>query len=190
MSPVTFAPILSPDPGIMPLWRALGSVFGADRVAWAGFTIAGGATPDWLLRHTLEGSRFDLGPLLLSDIFGEAVPLLADGVSPDRMASFESLSSYGLCGEIAEVLVAGGADLAGRMPTGAAQRVAHDGIDALIGQRCDEITVLRSRVAWSSWFACDVWDRTWVVADAGRGQVWLLCVTDVAPLTPPPAPTP
>jgi hypothetical protein len=43
------------------LLGALGSAFGATHGAWADFDVAGGTTPDWLLRHTLEGSRFDLG---------------------------------------------------------------------------------------------------------------------------------
>ena len=154
---------------------------------WAGFTVTGRVTPNWLLRHTLEGTRFDLGALLLSDRLAETLPALGGGANPDRMASFEPLSPFGLCGEIAGVLVAGGADLTGRMPSGTAHRVAHDGVGALIGQRADACMVLRSRVAWSSWFACDAWDRTWIIADSVKDQVWLLCVTDIAPLTPLPA---
>ena len=180
MSPVTFVPIPSPDPAIWQVWRALGSVFGADHVVWAGFSVAGAVTPDWLLRHTLEGTRFDLGPLLLSDALAEAAPALARRVDPDRMACFEPLSPFRLCGEVADVLMAGGADLDGRLPAGAAHRAAHEGIGALIGPRADEFVVLHSRAAWSSWFACDVWDRTWAVADARMSQVWLLCVTDRA----------
>src|SRR6476659_2943611 len=100
MSPLTFVPLASPDSTVPTLLGALGRVFGQDHVAWAGFGVIGGRTLDWLLEHTLEGSRFDLGPLLLSRAFADVVPALAAGVDPDRMACFEPLSPFSLCGEI------------------------------------------------------------------------------------------
>ena len=72
MSPVTFAPLASPDGAVTTLLGALGGVFGQDHVVWAGFGVTGARTPDWLLEHTLEGSRFDVGPLLLSRALADA----------------------------------------------------------------------------------------------------------------------
>jgi hypothetical protein len=189
MSPVTFAPLASPDGAVTTLLGALGGVFGQDHVVWAGFGVTGARTPDWLLEHTLEGSRFDVGPLLLSRALADAVPALAVGVDPDRMACFEPLSPFGLCGELAQTLIHGGADLARRLPADAAYGAAREFVDAVLGPAIDRHLVLQSRAAWSAWFARDVWDRTWVIADPATDRVSLLCVTDVAPpFRPPPGP--
>jgi hypothetical protein len=186
MSLVTFALTTEPNEAVATLLAALRSVFGEQHVAWAGFVVVDRRTPDWLFQHTLEGSRLDLGPLLLSEAFAQSRPALAADVNSDRMACFELLSAFDLGGEIAKALTSGGADLAHRPRASESLELAHSFVDALVGRRAEEFVVLRSRAAWSAWFACDVWDRTWAIADAGTDQVWLLCVTDVAlrPLHP------
>jgi hypothetical protein len=190
MSPVAFVPIADLDSSAATLLGALRSVFSDTHVAWAGFDVGGDAAHDWLIRHTLEGSRFDLGPLLLSLSLATALPAVAASVNPDRMACFEPLSPFSLCGDLAQALIHGGADITRRLPADTAYEVAHEFADALLGRRVGAQVVLRSRVAWSGWFASDVWDRTWVVADQITNRVWLLCVTDVSrPLVTPLAPT-
>ena len=186
MSPATFAPTTGSDSAVTALVTALQSVFGAQHVAWAGFSVVGSATPDWLFQHTLEGSRLDLGPLLLSEPFAESRPVLAAHVNPDRMACFELRSAFDLGGEIAKTLTSGGADLARRLRAAPSFDLGHRFVNALVGRRAEQFVVLHSRAAWSAWFACDVWDQTWAIADAGTNRVWLLCVTDVALLTPRP----
>src|SRR4051812_35326885 len=99
MSQVTFAISHAAEPWVDGLVRAFGSVFGEGHVHCLQFTVDGDRTSDWLLEHTLEGTRFDLGPLLLSGRFAEAAPDLATGVNPDRMACFEHLSAFELGGE-------------------------------------------------------------------------------------------
>jgi hypothetical protein len=178
VSPVAFTALPATAQWVAGLVLALQGVFGESHVRVLRFAVRGADTPDWLIQHTLEGSRFDLGPLLLSSTFAQAAPQLAADVDPDRMACFEQLPSFGLDGELAGVLAAGGVDIRLRLPAPDAHAAASGFVDALIGARFDEVFVLHTRTAWSRWFACDVWDRTWVVADASTDQVWLLCVTD------------
>lgn len=159
--------------------------FGEESVALAAFTVTGGRLPDCILSHTLEGSRFDLSPLLLSDALRQAAPALARLVDPDRLFCFELLSPLLLSAAVAEALVAGGPAPASRVKTSAAHQLVSAWVDALIGDRYDDIVILHSRTAWSSWFGCEVWDRTWIVADCAVGRVWLLCLTgDTAPWLP------
>jgi hypothetical protein len=156
MSPVTFAPTTDSSSAVSELLAAHRSVFGEQHVAWAGFAVMDRQTPDWLFQHTLEGSRLDLGPLLLSESFAKSRPALAADVNPDRMACFDLLSALDLGGEIAKALTSGGADLAHRLPASVSYDLAHNFMDGLVGRRADQFVVLHSRAAWSSWFACDV----------------------------------
>ena len=56
-------------------------------------------------------------------------------------------------------------------------------VDGLLGEGLwhPTTTILESRAAWSEWFASDVWDQTWVVVDAERTLVWLLCLSSPRP---------
>jgi hypothetical protein len=151
--------------------------FGAESVTLVAFALAGGRLPDCLLQHTLEGSRFDLSPLLLADALKQAAPALARKVDPDRLYSFELQSPLLVSGAIAEALAAGGPTADARVESGVAHRLASDWIGALTNHRYGDIVVLHSRAAWSAWFGCEVWDRTWVIADCATSRVWLLCLT-------------
>ena len=172
-----FEPVAALPPGVAPLLAAARGVFGEAHVRCGGFAVFGEETPDWLLRHTLEGTRFDLGPLLLSKAFRRRMPQLAECVDPDRVANFEQISPLALAASIADALAGGGASLQ-RTPVSEAHDLALGFVGGLVGAGLDQVIVLHSRAAWSSWFACDVWDRTWIVADGSTDLVWLLCLTD------------
>lgn len=163
-----------------PLLAAAQIEFGPENVEFGGFAIFDGDTPDWLLKHTLEGTRFDLTALLRSRTFAEAHPQLAERVDPCRMFAFEQLEPLMLAPSLAGALVSGGTVLK-RLPHRRAHSLACDFVDGLLGDGLVDATVLYSGTAWSGWFAGDVWDRTWIVADAASDHVWIVCLTDARP---------
>jgi len=178
-------PVATADPQTDALMSMLHAAFGAESVALAAFELAGGRLPDCLLRHTLEGSRFDLSPLLLADALRHAAPALARRVDPDHMFGFALQSPLLLSATVAEALAAGGPNCEARLDAGTAHRVAHAWVSTLTGDRFDDVVVLHSRTAWSAWFGCEVWDRTWIIADCAASRIWLLCLTgDTAPWLP------
>jgi len=160
---------------------ALQAAFGEQHVAWAAFTVVGAQSPDWMLQHLMEGTRFDLSPLFLSDAFRAAVPALAHRIDPDRTGNFDQLNAYALSGSLAEALAAGGERRSSRPAARDAHVLALDFVEELLGARFADAFVLYSRAAWSTWFSSDVWDRTWIVADCAAGHLWLLSVTDGPP---------
>lgn len=154
--------------------------FGHENVCFGGFAIFDGETPEWMMNHTLEGTRYDLAPLLLSRVFAEAQPHLAERVDRCRIFGFEQLEPLALAPSLASVLAAGSAGLK-RLPHRRAHDIAFDFVMGLLGDALGQATVLHSRTAWSGWFACDVWDRTWVIADPATDHIWLLAMTDGRP---------
>jgi hypothetical protein len=176
----TFEPSAAHPEWSGPLLAATRLLFGPEQVSFGGFAIFDGDTPDWLLSHTLEGTRFDLGPLLLSRTFADALPDLAERVDRCSMFAFEQLDAMALAPSLAGVLTAGGADMK-RLPHRRAHDLAFDFVNGLLGDAFGQATVLHSRTAWSGWFACDVWDRTWIIADPTTDHIWLLCLTDGKP---------
>lgn len=179
MGDLDFAPTPTLPAAARPLLDAFRLVFGADRVGLAGFAIFGDDAW-WFLRHTVDGTRYDLGPLLASEALRAALPAVAGRVNPDRLSCFAPLSPLLLAGHIAQILTAGGPDHC-RVAVHAARGAAHDFVDAVLGDRHADMTVLHSRTGWSRWFHGDVWDRTWAVVDHPRNRVWLLCVTAPSP---------
>lgn len=160
-----------------PLVDAARSVFGNVNVAFAGFVCEPAACkPYWFLEHTLEGTRLDLGQLLRSRGFTLARPTLARGVSADRMSGFSEIDPLSLVPSLAGALAAGGADGL-RLPITRAHELATSFVNGWIGERAGDVVTLHSRVCWSDWFACDVWDQTWIIAERDGSAVTLLCVT-------------
>ena len=173
----TFEPSAAPPDWSGSLLAAARLLFGPDNVIFGSFAIFDGDTPDWLLNHTLEGTRYDLGPLLLSRTFTDALPLLAERVDPCRIFGFEQLEPLTLAPSLAGALAAGGASLK-RLPHRRAHDLAFDFVNGLLGDDLGHATVLHSRTAWTDWFACDVWDRTWVIADPATDHIWVISFTD------------
>jgi hypothetical protein len=185
VSGVQLTPLATADPQTDALMSMLHEAFGTESVALAAFKLSGGRLPDCLLSHTLEGSRFDLSPLLLAEGLKHAAPALAQRVDPDRLFCFELLSPLLVSATVAEALAAGGPTCGTHLDPSAAHQLARDWFSALTGDRLNDVVVLHSRTAWSAWFGCEVWDRTWIIADCASSRVWLLCLTgDTAPWLP------
>ncbi|MGE3268800.1 MAG: hypothetical protein AB7P40_08650, partial [Chloroflexota bacterium] len=167
-----FVPAVRLPDGVASLLAAARTIFGEAHVRYAGFTICPEVPPYWLLSHMLEGTRYDLGPLLESAAFRQHCPDLAAGLNPDRTSNFEMLSPFSLSASLADALLGGGASLR-RPSVQEAQSLARDFTGAVLCDHHEQLAVLTSAAAWSDWFACDVWDRTWILADQSCASVWL-----------------
>ncbi len=86
--------------------------------------------------------------------------------------------SLTLDGELALVLVHGGAYT--RYPGTAAEAKAlgRAAVDEVVEDRHEDFDVYSSEQPWTPWFFDVAWDQTWFLVDRGRLEVTVLCMTD------------
>jgi hypothetical protein len=83
-----------------------------------------------------------------------------------------------LDGTLAARLVHGGAYQKFTGPAHQAKAISAAAVQALIGQRYEDIRVDRSTTAWTPWFYDIAWDLTIVLTDYAHATITTLCVTD------------
>jgi hypothetical protein len=83
-----------------------------------------------------------------------------------------------LDGELAGVLVRGGAYVRFDGTAAQAKALAVAAVDELLQDRFEDVLVWGTSDPWTPWFQGVAWDRTWLVVDRARGEVTVLCVTD------------
>jgi hypothetical protein len=138
-------------------------------------------TLDWYVsRNALAEANFFI-ELLSSDAVAEGLGIEADcGIDPD----FTVESALSLDGMLAEQLVHGGSkpysDTIDQQYGGcaSAKRLARECADAIVEDRYEEVTVHRTREAWSDWFGEPWWNFTLVVVDRRYRWAWVLAATD------------
>jgi hypothetical protein len=81
-------------------------------------------------------------------------------------------------GELARLLLEGGAYVSFEGSPGEAKRLALTACDAMFEDRYGEVWVYKSFQPWSPWFQGIAWDYTYMFVDTGADRVWLLCLTD------------
>jgi hypothetical protein len=82
-----------------------------------------------------------------------------------------------LDGILAGVVVTGGAYKRYRGPASEAKAVAALVVEALIQQRFEDVRLDATHEAWTPWFGA-AWNHTYVVTDAARAEITVLCITD------------
>lgn len=110
----------------------------------------------------------------------EALPEL--GI-PDRLKGDLKFArcwagTLALDGELAAMMVGGGAYERFRGTHTEAKRLGTAFVDAVVGERHGEFRVYRSHAAWAGWFFEIGVATTTIVIDLGRAESLLLCVTD------------
>jgi hypothetical protein len=83
-----------------------------------------------------------------------------------------------LDGELAAMLVAGGAYERFKGTPTEAKRLCAAFVDAIVGDRHGDFVVYETSRPWSPWFYDIAWDKTWALIDQRQDEVILLCVTD------------
>lgn len=102
---------------------------------------------------------------------------------PDLRKPIKSLHAersgvLGLDGDLAEVIVEGGAYEAFNGPACDAKDIASAAVDALTERRYEDFRLESSEVAWTPWFKNVAWDATFVLTDRARCETTVLCITD------------
>lgn len=115
---------------------------------------------------------------LSSPAVSSALPALKIGASGVSGTGFERGSPLTLDGEIAQVLVQGGAYDKFAGPPREAKEIAGRFCEAVFGHRFTEVQIYKSYTPWSGWFYDVAWDATWFGFDKRNVRVCLLCVTD------------
>ncbi len=87
-------------------------------------------------------------------------------------------SAFTLDGELARLLVLGGAYQRFEGAPRAAKELAAGFCDAVFGDRYMDIDLFYSPTPWSRWFRDIAWDNTWFGLDRGLSRLWMLCTTD------------
>ena len=127
-------------------------------------------------RNRLEEVNF-FEHLVRSPAFAHALPMLQPPVGR-IIAKWEWGSSLTLDGELARLLVQGGAYHAFAGTAAQAKALGGRVCDALFGERYTDVEIFRTWEAWCPWFKGIAWDGTWLGIDKRESRVWLLSVTD------------
>lgn len=86
--------------------------------------------------------------------------------------------ALGLDGDLATLLVLGGAYERFRGPQREAKRLACRAADNLIQDRYEDFSVYFSDEAWSPWFYDVAWDQTWILVDRRHAEATVIVTTD------------
>jgi hypothetical protein len=136
---------------------------------------------DWYAsRNALAEAGF-FTELLSSDVVTTGLGIEADD---DLDPEFTVESALSLDGVLAEQLVHGGSkpyEETIDQQHGAcakAKRLARAFLDDVVQDRYEEVTVHRTRAAWSDWFGHPHWNLTLVVVDRRYRWAWVLAATD------------
>lgn len=146
--------------------------------AFARFEVEGNRDFDWFVtRNHWEEIGFWQHFLTRPEI-GEALPEVTKGARLDGSVAFEWKNALTLDGDLACILVFGGAYYRFKGSARRAKDLGRRVCDSLFGDRFAEIEVFRSTSVWSSWFYGVAWDNTWLILDRGLQQVSILASTD------------
>ncbi|WP_336135507.1 hypothetical protein [Natronomonas amylolytica] len=136
---------------------------------------------DWYAAHNALAEADFFAELLSSAAVAEGLDIEADD---DLDPEFTVESALSLDGVLAEQLVHGGSkpydETVDQQYGGCAKakRLSRAAADAVVEDRYEEVTVHRTREAWSDWFGHPWWNLTLVVVDRRYRWVWILVATD------------
>jgi len=148
----------------------------------ARFKVDGGRHLDWFVsRNHLAGISF-FSRFLMHPVVTHALP------EPTRDATFKESfnksfaaewpSSLTLDGELARVIVTGGAYLKFEGPARDAKRLGARVCNELFGDRFLDVVVYGSRTSWSPWFLMEMFNATYFIVDRREQVVAILVATD------------
>ncbi len=136
----------------------------------------------WFRAPTILEQDASFRELLDSDALRQALPELRVPTpyplaSPPRFVGGWG-GSLTLDGELALVLVHGGAYTRYSGTAAQAKALAREAVDELVQDRHEDFDVYSSEEPWTPWFFDVAWDQTWFLVDRRRLEVTVLCMTD------------
>jgi hypothetical protein len=141
-----------------------------------------GDRTDWFRTGTNLSAFETFRGLLESEAARKAMPdILEPSPFPtSRPPNFAQVPGgvLGLDGDLAALLVLGGAYERFRGPHRAAKDIAREAVHDLIEDRYEDFLLYHSEEPWSSWFFDVAWDQTWILVDKREAEVTVICTTD------------
>jgi len=132
--------------------------------------------------HGLVTDRAFIRSVLTSDAFDSAVTGLdtRDGFAgPDPDPDFEWFHATKVDGHAAWLLVRGGAYARFDGSQAEAKALGREFVDALFGDRYEDVACRRSTDQWSDWFVgIPHWDETLYLCDVRARRAWVLLLSD------------
>lgn len=133
---------------------------------------------DWFTsRNRLEEIDF-FSHFLTHPSIIEQFPGLEVNAAQLANATFSWGSAFTLDGELAELMVGGGAYKEFEGSPAQAKKLGQQFCQAIFGERYLEIQIYQTNDAWSDWFFNIAWDSTYIILDKRYRRIWLLCTTD------------
>jgi hypothetical protein len=172
-----FIPIEDQSELIREFITAVDAVFVNGGAAFASFSVADDHQLDWFISRNRYDEIHFFEHLLTSDAFRKALPQL---LSPEVMQpiKWEWSNPYVLGGDLAHVLMAGGAYEKFLGSGHDAKLLGERTCRSLFGERYEDIHLVKTHEPWSSWFSDIAWDYTWIGVDTLYRKVWVICATD------------
>ncbi|GIJ51381.1 hypothetical protein Val02_82670 [Virgisporangium aliadipatigenens] len=146
----------------------------------AGFRVVDDDVTGWFAARNRFSEFGFFSHFLGSAAVREALPELQIPESLEDDLRFEESWSgtLSLGGELAAMLVHGGAYEAFPGSPMEAKRLGDAFVEAIVGERHDRFHVYRSHRRWCSWFFDIAWDSTSILIDREHAEIVLLCITD------------
>jgi hypothetical protein len=172
-----FVPVAFASPALDELLAEIRATHVNGGAEFAMFELRTTPPVNWYLARNRFGEIGFFEHLLQSAAFRAALPKVA---APEGLGALEWQwsSSYVFDGDLAQLLMAGGAYEKTKKSGPEAKQLGAAVCESLFGDRYEEVMLFKTFKPWGPWF-CDVaWDATWVGVDKGAKRIWVLCVTD------------
>ena len=166
------------DPAIDELLKQLRSTHVNGGAEFGRFAVSPHSTLHWFAsRNRLEDIDFFTQFIRHPTVVRTFAPVT--GADSDVSLKLEEgVYPFTLAGELAAVLVHGGAYHRFSGTGREAMNVTSKFCDALFGERFTEVLLYKSYEPWTGWFYDVAWDGSWVGFDRRESKIWLLCITD------------
>ncbi|MFM6206083.1 hypothetical protein [Planktothrix sp.] len=167
------------DPAINVMLEELRKVHLNGGAEFAGFQLSPHLVLEWFgSRNLLNEINFFEQFVTLPPVMESLSALEIETPLTTSLDLTEDTSAFTLDGELAEILVLGGAYEKFKGTAKQAKTLGTKFCDALFQDRYDEIQMYITQEPWTEWFADVAWDVTWFGVDKRNYQIWLLCITD------------
>lgn len=136
----------------------------------------------WFRTSSLGFADQSFSELLGSRAARLGMPALLDPLpfSPAAPVRFAPVSggALGLDGDLAKLLVLGGAYERFRGPQRQAKEAARAAVFDLVEDRFEDVEMYYTDHPWSPWFFDVAWDQTWILVDRCDTTATVICTTD------------
>ena len=165
-------------PALDELLHHLRAIYQNGGAEFARFQVVDCSLHEWFTTRTRQDELPFILNVLNNPTVISAFPVLRAQAPLKADPRIEPSSALTLDGELAQVLVQGGAYTQFSGTGSEAKAIGQRFCQALFSDRYTDMQIYKSSTAWSEWFGDVMWDCTWFGLDLHENQVWILSVTD------------